>query len=237
MTDRLGIGGNSPPAFDAFSMALDDVYMTAKDYLDGAPVENQAQADAIGVIMATARRIKKDADAARADEKRPHDEAAKAVQEKWRPLLTRADQIVSAAQKPLTAFLEAEQARQREAAEAARVEALRLQLEAQQARQASEGNLTAVEQAEALQKDADKAVKAAGRAEKSKPNVAGMDRAVGLRTHWEAEVTDRRAALNHLIKRSPERFGALVQQLADEEARGARAPIAGVIFHERKRAA
>lgn len=237
MTDRTGIGGNSPPAFEAFSMALDDVYVEAQNWLDGAKVESQAQADAIGTIMATARQIKKDADAARADEKRPHDEAGKAVQEKWRPLLTRADNIVSAAQKPLTAFMEAEQARQRVAAEEARKEALRLQQEAQEARQASAGNLAATEQAEALQKDADRAIKAAGRAEKAKPNVAGMDRAIGLRPHWEAEVVDRRAALNHFIKRSPERFEALVQQLADEEARGARAPVPGVTFHERKRAA
>ena len=46
-----------------------------------------------------------DADAARAEEKRPHDEAAKAVQSKWKPLLDKADRAVTAAQKPLTDYL------------------------------------------------------------------------------------------------------------------------------------
>lgn len=228
------IGHNMPPAIDAFSMALDDVYMTAKDYLDGAPVENQAQADAIGVIMATARRIRRDADTARAEEKQPHDLASKAVQEKWRPLLTRADNIVTAAQKPLTAFLEAEQARQREAAEAARIEALRLQQEAQAARQASAGNLAAVEQAEALQKDADRAVKAAGRAEKAKPNVAGMDRAVGLRSHQVATVTDHRALLEHVMKTDPAPLKAWLNEYARKSLP---AQLPGVTITSERRAA
>ena len=61
--------------------------------------------------------------------------------------------------------------------------------------------------------------------------------ATGLRTYWEAEITDRKAALLHYIARAPERFTALIQQMADEDARGVRAPVPGVVFHERKRAA
>ncbi len=231
---RAVAGSNMPPAIDAFSMALDDVYGEAKNWLDGAAIENQAQADAIGVIMATARRIRRDADTARAAEKQPFDLASKAVQEKWRPLLTRADNIVTAAQKPLTAFLEAEQARQREAAEAARAEVLRLQQEANEARQASAGNLAAVEQAEALQKDADRAVKAAGRAEKVKPNVAGMDRAVGLRSRQIATVTDHRALLEHVMKTDP----APLKAWLDEYARKALpSQLPGVTISNERRAA
>lgn len=228
------IGHNMPPALDAFSMALDDVYGEAQNWLDGAAVENQAQADAIGVIMATARRIKKDADAARADEKRPHDEAGKAVQEKWRPLLTRADNIITAAQKPLTAFLEAEQARQREVAEAARIEALRLQREAHAARQASDGNLAAVEQAEALQKDADRATKVAGRAEKQKTNVAGMDRAVSLRSRQVVDVTDYRALLEHVMKTDP---APLKEWLADYARKALPSQLPGVAIRTERKAA
>ena len=50
-------------------------------------------------------------------------------------------------------------------------------------------------------------------------------------------ITDRKAALLHYIARFPERFEALIQQLASEDARGTRAPVPGIIFHERKRAA
>ena len=59
----------------------------------------------------------------------------------------------------------------------------------------------------------------------------------GLRTYWEAEVTDRGAALRHYIARLPEEFEALIQTLADRDARSTRAPVPGVTFHERKRAA
>jgi chromosome segregation ATPase len=65
-----------------------------------------------------------------------------------------------------------------------------------------------------------------------------LDRtSTGLRTYWEAEITDRRDALNHYIKREPEAFLDLIQTLADRDARSTRAPVPGVIFHERKRAA
>lgn len=214
MTAPAPVGHNMPPPIEAFSMALDDVYSTAKDYLDGKPIATQAEADNVGVIMATARRIKKDADAARAEEKRPHLEAGRAVDEAWKPLDTRADNIIKAAQKPLTAFLEAEEAKRRAEAEDKLVEALRLQTEALKARQGSEGNLSALEDAEALQKAADAAGKAARRADKERPNVAGMDRALGLRSRQVADVTDRRALLEHILRHDPEPLAAWLDEYA-----------------------
>lgn len=196
------IGANNPPAFDAYSMALDDAYDTAKDFLDGKPIETQGQADAIGRIMGEVRKLKKDADEARKDEKRPHDEAGAAVQAKWRPLLERADTILTAAQRPLTAFLEKLQAEQREAETKAREETARKAQEAVEASRAAQG-IEAVERARALEKAADKAAKEAAKLGKAKAHVTGMGRAIGLRSHQVATVTDHRALLEHVMRNDP----------------------------------
>jgi len=60
--------------------------------------------------------------------------------------------------------------------------------------------------------------------------------ATGLRTYWEAEITDRKAALLHYIAREPDQFAALIQSLADKDARNeaTRRDIPGVKFNERK---
>lgn len=204
MTDTPGLGHNQPPAFDAFSLSLDDAYDTAKDFLDGSPIENQGQADSIGRIVGEVKRIKKDADAARAEEKRPHDEAGKAVQAKWKPLLERAETIITAAQKPLTDYLNKLAEEQREAEIKAREEAAAKAQEAAQASRAAEGSVEAVERARALEKDADQAARDAKRAGKAKAHVAGMDRAIGLWTYQVAEVTDRKALLQHIMRHDPE---------------------------------
>lgn len=195
MTDRLAIGGNNPPAFDAYSMALDDAYSTAKDFLDGQPIETQGQADAVGKIASEVKRIKKDADAARADEKMPHLAASRAIDAKWKPLLERADTILKAAQAPLTAYLQRLAAEQAEREREAREEAARKAQEALEASRAAEGSVEAIERAKSLQKGADIAAREAARAGKQKAHVAGMDRAIGLRTYQVAEVTDRRTLL------------------------------------------
>lgn len=228
-----GIGHNSPPAFDAYSLALEDVRLEAGNFLDGSPLETQEQADALGVIVTTAKRLRRDADAARAEEKRPHDDAAKAVQSKWKPLLDQVDAITSAAQAPLTDFLARKEAEQQEAARIAREEAERIQREALAAERAAAGNIEATEQARQLAKDADKAVKAANRADKAKAHVAGMDRAVGLRTYRLVTVTDRRALLEWVMRNDAEALAEFLTEYA--ERRGAALP--GVEITTERRAA
>lgn len=219
MTDAPApIGHNAPPKLDAYSMALDDAYTTAKDFLDGKPIENQGQADAVGRIVGEVKKLKKDADDARAEEKRPHDEAAKAVQAKWKPLLERAETIIKAAQKPLSDYLNKLAAEQREAEEKAREEAARKAQEAVEASRAAEGSIEAVEHARALEKDADKAQREAAKLGKQKAHVTGMDRAIGLRTYKVATVTDRKAALLWIAKHDPEALEQFVIGYANAHA-------------------
>lgn len=218
-------GHNNPPAFDAWSLQIDTLFEQANGITAIETAEQEAQAAA---LLDELRQTHKDADKARADEKRPHDDAAKAVQAKWKPILGKADIAIAAVKAALTPYREAEQARQAKAAQEARERAEALAAQAQAAMQSDD--LDDRVKADDL---ADAAVRAVRKAN-------AIDRqATGLRTIWEAEVTDRRAALHHYIKASPEAFEALIQQLADSDARNAatRRDIPGVIFHERKRAA
>lgn len=214
MTDRLAIGGNSPPAFDAYSMALEDAYSTAKDYLDGQPLENQGQADAVGRIVSEVKRIKRDAEAARAEEKAPYLQACRDVDGKWKPLTDRADTIIKAAQAPLTAYLNALAEEQRQAELKAREEAAVRAQEALQAQREAEGSVEAVERAKALQKEADAAAKDAAKLGKAKAHVEGVDRAIGLRTYTVATVTDHRALLEHVMRHDPEPLKAWLEEYA-----------------------
>ena len=208
---RLAPGGTAPIAqaghnstpFDMFDMALGDVYATAKDFLDGAAIETQGQADVVGLVISEAKKLRRDIDAARADEKRPHDEAAKAVQVKWKPLLDRCDTIERAAKAPLSAWLNQLAEEQREAERLAREEAMRLQQAAIEAERAAQG-IAGQEAAKEAQALADDAAKAANRASKAKAQVAGTDRALGLRTYWTAKVTNNAELLRWIRENDPQ---------------------------------
>lgn len=230
------IGHNSPPPEMAFSLSIDDLYDEAKNFIDGTPIDTQGQADAIGVIVSTLKKIRKDADAARAEEKRPHDEAAKAVQSKWKPLLDKADRAVTAAQKPLTDYLlRLERERQQEAQRLAE-EARKADEQAQAAMQ-NIASLDDAERAEELAKEADKLVKAAKRTDKAKSHVAGMDRAIGLRTYWNATVTDYSALLRYMKEARPEDLKAMLRDYASAQVRAGSRHIPGVLIEQERKVA
>lgn len=220
------IGHNSPPAYDAFTLHIDDLFRTISDNT-GVAITTDEQEAHLAELLDTARRTKRDADAERAAEKRPHDDAAKAVQAKWKPLLDRCDAAVDEIKGILTPYREAKQRAKDEAARKAREEAA-AKLAATQAAREQADSLEERFATDATIKEATKLAAAANRIDRE---------ATGLRTYWEAEVTDARAALNHYIKRTPERFRALIQQLADEDARGSRGIVPGVLFHKRSKAA
>lgn len=221
------IGGNNPPADAAFGLHIDDLFALLSDTLAGGEVSNDEQEAAIDGLLDDFRKAAKEADKARTAEKKPHDDAAKAVQVKWKPIIDKADRGAQACKEALTPYRTAKQAAKDEAARKAREEAEAREAEARKALQESE-DLEAKFAAEQQLEQAAKLKAVANRIDRS---------ATGLRTHWEAEITDRKAALLHYIARAPQRFEALIQQMADEDARGARAPVPGVIFHEKKKAA
>lgn len=223
------IGHNSPPPFEAFSLHIEDLYSTASGTLTGECVQNDAQEAAIDELMDEFRKAKKAADDQRALEKKPHDDAGKAVQAQWKPLLEKCDRAIETCKAALTPYRAKKLAAKEAEAKRLRDEAEAKAREAQAAlATANAMDLEQIEQAEVALQVAQKLSAVANKLDRT---------STGLRTYWEAEVTDKRAALNHYIKREPEAFLDLIQTLADRDARSTRAPVPGVIFHERKRAA
>lgn len=223
----MTIGHNSPPPFEALSLQIEDLFTLVSDSTAGGQVSTDEQEAALDGLLDEFRKVRKLADAARVDEKRPHDDAAKAVQTKWKPVLDRCDAAANEIKRLLTPYRTAKQAAKDEAARKAREEAEQRQREAEAALRQSD-NLEERFEAEAALKQAGKLVAVANRIDRE---------ATGLRTHWDAEITDRKAALKFYLNRNPEAFIEVMQRLADQDARGARPMVPGVIYHERKVAA
>lgn len=225
MTDRQAIGGNAPPPFDAWSMHIESLFEVANGITDVTTDEQEA---ALDDLLDEFRKARKQADTERAAEKKPHDDAAAAVQTKWKPLLSRCDLATSEIKARLTPYRTAKRRAKDEAARKAREEADARQKAAQAVLQSDD--LEARYQGEIELKAATKLATAANRIERE---------ATGLRTYWTATITDRRAALRHYITEQPEAFEAFIQELADKDARSpaTRRDIPGVTFTENKRAA
>lgn len=221
------IGDNGPPADAAFGLHVDSLFTLLSDTLAGGDVTTDEQEAAIDAILDDFRAAGKDADKLRGAEKKPHDDAGKAVQAKWKPIIDKADRGAGACKDALTPYRTAKQRAKDEAARKAREEA---EAKAEAARVAlrEADDLEAKFAAEQQIEQAAKLTAVANKIDRS---------ATGLRTHWEAEITDRKAALLHYLARAPERFEALIQQMADEDARTTRAPTPGIVFHEIKKAA
>lgn len=224
---RTDIGGNNPPADVAFSLHVDELFSLLSDTLSGGEVDSDEKEAAIDEIMDDFRKASKDADKERATEKKPHLDAGKAVDAKWKPITDKADRGVAACKEALTPYRVAKQRAKDEAARKAREEAEERERQAREAIQQS-NDLETRFAAEQEFETAKKLNAAANKIDRS---------ATGLRTHWEAEITDKTAALRFYLNQQPDEFLALIQRLADADARGARPARPGVTYHERKKAA
>lgn len=233
---RAVIGGNNPPdPFAAIEVHVTDLMVEAKNWCDGSAIENQAQADAVARLIDDFRAAQKAADDARKEEARPFDEGKAAVQEKYATLIadTKAQkgQIVRALEAlkaTLTPWLQRLERERREAEDAARkgaAEKARVAAEAMRATDASD--LAGREAAESLVGAAEDAAAEAARIGREKSQAKGDGRAIGLRRHYRAEMTDRKAALIHYAGARPDDLVCLLQRLADEDVRSGKRRIPG----------
>lgn len=196
MDDDRGVGDNSGnmTPLETHETNISDIYAEAKGYLDGAKVENQAQADDVTRLLDMARNASKAADAQRKIEAKPFDDGKKKVQAAWTPLIAKADKVEAAAKATIADWLRREGERQRKEAADARKVADDIATKAlEESRSAAQtGNLSALEAAEALLKQAKSANREATRGEAVRPTakVEGMSRGVGLTTVWDAELAD-----------------------------------------------
>jgi hypothetical protein len=228
--DRHGIGANQPPdPLQAYALHLDDLEEQAKAFLDGSGVENEEQAEDVSRLLSMVRKAANDADDARKAEKKPHDDAAKAVQARWKPILDKADLIATTAKKALAPFLQRKEDEQRAAALAAAQEARELADAA--ARMAQEAKPDSIEDQAALlrQRDAaQEAAQSAARLDKARPQARGGERAVGLRKAYRAEVVDEAAFARWAWSNRRGECLTFFETMAQRETRGGRTDIPGL---------
>jgi hypothetical protein len=218
---------NSPPPFEAFSLHIEELFALVSGTTNGAVVETDEQDAALDALMDDLRKARKDADAERAAEKKPHDDAAAEVQARWKPLLARCDMGVAEIKKLLTPYRDAKQKAKDEAARKAREEAAERERAAQEALRQSD-DLEARFAAEEDLKQARKLTAVANKIDRS---------ATGLRTRWTAAVTDYKALLRYAMDRRPELVKDWLADLADSEVRAGARSIPGVDIKEEKVAA
>lgn len=224
MTGRHSIGGNNPPPSEAMGIHIEELFSTVSGST-ASPVTNDDQEAALDALLGDVRKAKKDAEAQRKVEKAPHDEAAKAVQATWKPLLDRCDKAADAIKTALTPYRVARQKAKDDAAREAREQAEREQAEARKKLQEAD-DLEAKFAAEEQLKQSAKLTTAANK----------IDRApTGLRPVTVVTVTDRRAALNWLARRDPAALGEFIETYAKRNAPNR--PMDGVDVTEEKRAA
>jgi hypothetical protein len=225
------IGHNAPPAEYEIFTEINDLYETAKDFCDGDAIASQETADAITKIMEYLHDAGKRADAMRVTEKKPHDDAAKAVQDKYNPYVQKDKGKVDKGKSACAALLAPWRTKlAREAAELAaaiRAEAERKTAEAQAAIQASAGNLAEREVAEYAAKEA-KALTAQAKKAEAAPT--------GLVTKWIAVMENASEAIEWAYGRDPKRFNELAQSMADEAVRGGMRAVSGFVIKEEMRA-
>ncbi len=227
MNDRAIIGNNMPPAHEAFALHIEELFSLVSATVAAATVETDEQDAALDGLLDDLRQARKDADAARSAEKKPHDDAGKEVQARYKPLLDRCDLGVAEIKRLLTPYRDAKQRAKDEAARKARDEAEARQKAAQDALRQSD-DLEARFAAEADLKVAGKLIAVANKIDRS---------ATGLRTSWVAEMTDPVAALKHYRERQPDALKAWLLEQAQRDANAGVRSIPGFAINEQRKAA
>lgn len=229
---------NEPDPFAAIETDINDLYDEAKNWLDGAEIKTQDEADSVATLIDRFRKAWKAADDQRDKEKRPHMEAANAVQAKYKPLLTRAETAKDIAERARNKYLLKLKAAQDEIARKAAAEAAKA---AQDARDAiaqanAAADLDAREKAEDMVADAKALLDDALSLAKAKPMVRGADgdRAQGLRGTWTPTLTDSLIAMRHywLIPDRKAEFEELMLDMARKDVRAGKRSIPGFTVTE-----
>lgn len=199
---RAVIGDNRPPAFRADVVETHDA--KARDFLDAAgawldlkEISSDEQAGKLADFVAGVRGVMKAVEEDRKADKKPHDDAGKAVQAAYTPILDKLKKAIDRVEPMQRAWLKKiadRQAAEAEASRRAAEEAARIA--AEQARMAEARNDIAGEvEAEAAAKRAEEMQKEADRAAKARAQVtsaSGGGRTQALRTMKDVRITNAR---------------------------------------------
>nr|WP_278519998.1 hypothetical protein [Brucella anthropi] len=244
--ERAVIGGNNPPSpYDLVKDKIDGLYDEAKLWLDGESITSQEQADEIQKLMRLIQAAEKEADEARKDEAKPHDDAKTAIQERYNLLIGKTKSVtgktvkaVEACKKALAPWLQKleEERLEREAAAKKEAEAA-AQVAMEAMRQRTGDNLEQSERAEQLVTDAKAAEAVARRIGNEKATAKGFGRAASLRTSYVAEVTDYTAFARYVWQHHKVELSSFLDDLARQIVARGNHKIDGVTVREERRVA
>lgn len=237
---RLGPGGNFPPEptpLEHHTEKIQGLHDEAMLWLDGEVVDTPDMADGLSHLLNELRTAEKKANQARVAEKLPHLEAGRAVDDAYKPLLSKATKAIDTCKAALEPWLERVEAEYERMAEKSRAEAQAALAEAQEAvRAADRSNLSAVEEAEALLTRAKRIDGAATKAEKATASAGAHGRAVSLRTTHTPVISDASAALKHYRLTEPAALKDFLLSLAVRDVRAGKRSIPGIEIVTTKRA-
>lgn len=198
------MGHNMPPAHEAMSLHVEDLFKLVSDTTEGAEVSTDEQESALDNLLDDVKQAAKDAEATRKAEKEPHLEAGRQVDANWKPIKDRLDMAATEIKKLLTPYRVAKQKARDEAARRAREEAEAKEAAARAKLQEPE-HLQARFDAEEEFKQATKLKAVANRTARE---------ATGLRTYKVASVTDHKAALLWIAKNDKAALDAFIEDYA-----------------------
>lgn len=218
--------------FDEVVLEIDTLYDEAANWADGTDIENDEQHEAAKAVYDALHEAGKKADKLRVEEKKPLDDAVKAIQDRFNPYIQpkkgKVDLGKSALNDVLTKWRKkVADEKVAKAAEAARIAEQERQ-KAVEAMRASSGDLEAREEADRQLETAKDAEAFAKR--ENKRATTGL----GLRPVWVTEMIDTRAAVAAMWKQNPQAFVDLAQELAEKAVRSGAREIDGFRIKEEK---
>jgi hypothetical protein len=201
-----GIGHNqAPDPIDDITAAYEAEREEAANWLDGAPVENEAQMTEVDGLRKAMRQWRLDLERGQKSATASLYDAYVSERDRWKPTIEDAKRIEKALVATVDAFKRklAEQKRAEERAAWEAAEKARREAE-EKARAAAESDLEAQREAAAAKEAAMQAEKAA--------QAAKRDQVKGLRTVTKYEITDHRAALHWIAANDREAMTAFIEE-------------------------
>lgn len=228
LDDRLAIGGNNPPdPIDEALAPYADEIAEAENWLDGEPVQNAEQMDAVDELLKAIKSASKDVGAARDEATKPLHAVWKEEVARWKPTIDDLERLkkgLAAAGNDFKKRLAMQKERERAAAMA---EARRKEEEAKRAAEtAAASDIEAQRVVAAKLEEAKEAQQAATDAKR--------DTVKGLRTKYLYDITDLGAVVNWIARHDKAAMGHFAAEYVRQHYR--KGPIAGVHTWEDKEA-
>ena len=201
------LSNNPPNPIDEALAPFGDALSEAENWLDGTPVENEAQMKSVDDLIKQIKAARKAVGAAEESEAKPIYDQWKAAKARFAPTITDLDRIAKGLIAIVDAFKRKLAAEKAEAERKARAEAeAAMRAAAEAARQADAGNIEAQRAAAQAQAEADEAQRAAA--------LASKDTVKGLRQVTRYAVDDHKALLNWIARNRRDDLTAFIDEWA-----------------------